>query len=51
MPKHFGNMDPISSKDIPTVPIKYRIPSATLRVNEMIKLDQAMMMHKILNEQ
>ena len=36
---------------IQSVPIKGRIPSATLSVNELIKLDQAMMVHKILNEQ
>ena len=36
---------------IQSVPIKDRIPSATLSVNELIKLDQAMMVHKILNEQ
>ena len=27
------------------------MPSATLSVNELIKLDQAMMVHKIINEQ
>ena len=31
--------------------IKDRIPSATLSVNELIKLDQAMMVHTTLNEQ
>ena len=36
---------------IQSAPIKDRIPSATLSVNELIKLDQAMMVHKILNEQ
>ena len=37
--------------DIQSAPIKDRIPSATLSVNELIKLGQAMMVHKILNEQ
>ena len=32
-------------------PVKDRIPSATLSVNELIKLDQAMMAHDVLNEQ
>ena len=36
---------------IQSAPIKDRKPSATLSVNELIKLDQAMMVHKILNEQ
>ena len=36
---------------IQSAPVKNRIPSATLSVNELIKLDQAMMVHKILNEQ
>ena len=36
---------------IQSAPIKDRIPSATLSVNEVIKLDQTMMVHKILNEQ
>ena len=36
---------------IQSVPIKDRIPTAALRVKELIKLDQAMMVHKILNEQ
>ena len=36
---------------IQSAPIKDRIPSATLNVNELIKLDQAMKVHKILNEQ
>ena len=36
---------------IQSAPIKDRIPSATLSLNELIKLDQAMMVHKILNEQ
>ena len=31
--------------------IKDRMPSETLRVNELIKLDQVMMVHIILNEQ
>ena len=35
---------------IQSAPIKNRIPSATLSVNELIKLDLAMMVHKILNE-
>ena len=36
---------------IQSAPIKDRIPSATLSVNELIKLDQATMLHKILMEQ
>ena len=36
---------------IQSAPIKDRITSATLSVNELIKLHQAMMVHKILNEQ
>ena len=36
---------------IQSAPIKDRIPSAALSENELIKLDQAMMVHKILNEQ
>ena len=36
---------------IQSAPIKDRIPSATLSVNELIKLDQVVMVHKILNEQ
>ena len=36
---------------IQSAPIKDRIPSATLSVNELIKLNQATMVHKILNEQ
>ena len=36
---------------IQSAPIKDRIPSATLSLNELIKLDQAMMVHKILNGQ
>ena len=36
---------------IQSAPIKDRIPSATLSVHELIKLDQGMMVHKILNEQ
>ena len=36
---------------IQSAPIKDRIPSATLSVNELIRLDQAMMVRKILNEQ
>ena len=36
---------------IQSVPITDRISPATLSVNELIKLDQAMMVHKILNEQ
>ena len=35
---------------IQSAPIKERIPSATLSVNELIELGQAMMVHKILNE-
>ena len=35
---------------IQSAPIKDSIPSATLSVNELIKLDQAMMVHKILSE-
>ena len=36
---------------IQSAPVKNRIPSATLSVNELIKLDQGIMLHKILNEQ
>ena len=36
---------------IQSAPIKDRIPSATLIVNELIKRDLAMMVHKILSEQ
>ena len=36
---------------IHSAPSKDRIPSATLDVNELIKLDQAMMVHEILHEQ
>ena len=36
---------------IESAPIKDRIPSATLSVNELIKLDQETMVHIILNEQ
>ena len=36
---------------IQSAPIKDRMPSATLSVNELIKLDQAVMVHKILNRQ
>ena len=36
---------------IQPAPIKDSIPSATLSANELIKLDQAMMVHKILSEQ
>ena len=36
---------------IQSVPIKDGIPSATLSVHELIKLDQAMMVHKVLTEQ
>ena len=36
---------------IQSVPIKGRIPTAKLSVNGLIKLDQVMMVHKILNEQ
>ena len=32
---------------IQSAPIKDRMPSATLRVNELIKLDQAMMVRHI----
>ena len=36
---------------IPSAPIKDSIPSATLSANELMKLDQAMIAHQILNEQ
>ena len=36
---------------IQSAPIKDRIPSATLSVDEIIKLDQVTMVHKIQNEQ
>ena len=36
---------------IQSAPIKDRIPSATLSVKELIKLDHTVMMHKVLNEQ
>ena len=36
---------------IQSAPIKDRLPSATLNVNEQMKLDQTMMVHKIPNEQ
>ena len=36
---------------IQSAPIKDSVPSATLSVNELIKRDQAMIVHKALNEQ
>ena len=53
-PTKLNNLQKLQDRAITLIQytaIKDRIPSAKISVNELIKLDQAMMVHKILNEQ